>query len=187
MKKILFVVLDTAVGGVSSSLSSLYDKLKDEYDMSVLSLTYSSGANISYKAALKHTSYLIDCYYSSYKTSSLVKKTIVFIMKILRELFKLIRVDLGEVLLKHAIWKEERNNHYDTIIAFGEGPATVAVSYSRCNNTISWIHCDYITQSHLDESQYFNNYKSIVCVSKISLRHFIECYPQLADRHNDYS
>ena len=69
MKKILFITLDTAVGGVSASLSCLYEQIKNQYNITVLTLTSLSGAEINFQQVLKPSNVFINAYYSNFRNS----------------------------------------------------------------------------------------------------------------------
>lgn len=75
---------------------------------------------------------------------------------------------------------------YDAVIAFSEGVPTHFVSLMKHPNKIAWIHCDYANyyelNSKCNEFAIYNNFKSIVCVSKYTRRSFINIYPSFASK-----
>lgn len=53
-------------------------------------------------------------------------------------------------------------------------------------NKIAWIHCDYASYYDLnnrkDESAVYNNFRSVVCVSKFTSMSFNNIYPKYQDK-----
>lgn len=182
MKKILFITLDTAVGGVSASLSCLYEQIKNQYNITVLTLTSLSGAEINFQQVLKPSNVFINAYYSNFRNSPLSKKPLILLIKVLGKICKKLDVDFGAYIAKKTMRNEESKNIYDTVVGFGEGAAALVASFSNCQNKIAWIHCDYGMQSFDDEYCVFKMFTKIVNVSKTTSSHFVEMYPSLSDK-----
>ena len=77
-------------------------------------------------------------------------------------------------------------NKYDVVVAYSEGAPTEYVSYMRHKNKIAWIHCDYANYRascpQREERKIYEQFKSVVCVSKYTLSTFLSYYPQLVSR-----
>jgi glycosyltransferase involved in cell wall biosynthesis len=75
---------------------------------------------------------------------------------------------------------------FDVVIAYSEGVPTLFVSKIKCDNKIAWIHCIYSNylklNNYINEVDIYDNYNSIVCVSKTARYDFIKCIPQFEDK-----
>jgi len=182
MKKIrlLFITQDLAIGGGTSSLSSLYDGIKDKYDVSVLLLTKVGNANVSYADKIIFPNYLIDCYYSDYSLSKGFRKISVGMVKALARFLGCVGLNLEKQLANYSEKHIPEANYY---ISFGEGPATSFTSYFKSSNKITWIHYDitYYPKRHT-LSCLLNHFKSIVCVADNIAKGMKSMYPELSDK-----
>lgn len=182
-KNILFVVPGLKIGGVTSSLSSIYSYLKEEYNISVLSLSESGNMNFSFGDVLLKSKFLINAFYCDFKDIKGWKKVIVFFVKVIKKLFSKIGWDFESFLVKNIFAKLYDFSNYDIVVSFQEGGATKFVAMVQHPFKVAWIHCDYKrAYSYLNELECYNRFNKIVCVSKYTSLQFCDCYPSLQDR-----
>lgn len=181
MKRILFVTQDLSVGGGTSSLSSLYNRIKSDYVIEVLLLTLVGEARVSYKERIILPRRVIDLYYRNLRDSSFFIKICVGVVKVYGRLFNFFSKHTFEEFLA----KKEMSflPSYDCIISYGEGIATSFSQYLEGANKVAWIHFDISRlpyNKHFEEL--YSRFNSIVVVSKIIANRFSSIYPALCDR-----
>ena len=176
MSKIVFVVQDCAVGGGTSSLSSLYSHIKDDYDIEVFQLTGYGDANVSYGDVIRRASWFCNAYYSSYRLQKGQYKVLALFVKMLSRVFPSV--------IKFSVRKFQREHkNVNCVISFGEGPAAEFVSNVRKIRKITWIHYD-ITHYPADKKdlRLYSRFDSIVCVSSNVAVGMMQMYPDLKDK-----
>lgn len=186
MKKILFVIPSSQIGGVTTSLCSIIDYLRNsDYDIRIFAITHQQGCEISYKNLLLPEDELLSSYWCIYNREPLRRKLKFLGMKILKQLALRFGWPLEDWLFIRAIKRIESKYEFDTIVAFSEGDTTRFVSYSIYPKKIAWIHSNYISSfpdSSFDESDVFNKFNTIVNVSKYTNSCFINRYPSLENK-----
>lgn len=174
--RVLFISHNLAVGGGTSSLSSLYDYLKDKCDCYFFILTSNKEANVSYNDALIYPPKLLDLFYSTYHKLTGLDKLLSFILLLLKRLSAHF-CNLSAVINKYFA---STLCGYDIVVSYGEGPATEFTSIVKAPRKVTWIHFDYgRTPIDRDEFELYNKFDHIICVSETSKRHFDERYPLL--------
>lgn len=176
MKKIVFIVQDSAIGGGTSSLSSLYNHIKDEYDVDVFQLTDSGDAILSYSHLIKKANNFCRYYYGFLSQYRGMVKILVFFIKLLSRIFpSIINVSVRRF--------EREYRNAQCVIAYGEGAAAHFTSRLRSIKKIVWIHYDitYYPSSEAD-LQLYSKFDKIVCVADKIARGMGEMYPLLKDK-----
>ncbi len=179
MKKILFVVDDQKIGGVSIVLREILIKLnkKNQIDLLILNNEGDCLKNI------KGVNYLTG---SSF--FSVVNKTIVEVIKekniiqIIKKLNLIFLLKTG--LIKSKIKKERKKmflEKYDTEIAYKDGFCTIFTANGNSNKKITFLHTDYSNndpsskyQSVFQDS--INKLDMVVSISKDIKRKFNKVY-----------
>lgn len=182
-KKLLFIVPSRSNAGVNSSLSSLYNSMKGDYDISVLSLTRNGNGTYEF---LSRTFSLacLSSYYGDYSSLHIREKIISIVLKGLKHLSAFMHNNWDKQILYNSVRRFESRQDYDNIVAFQEGQSTEVGSWFKNPNKIAWIHCDIerVGKSNEAENKIYSCYKKIVCVSKFTRNKFIARYPLLEDK-----
>lgn len=176
MKSIVFVVRDNFTGGFVSSLSSLYNAIKADYDIQVLQLSSMGNASNSFKEKTILPWRLCDYYYSDYTLSSGWKKFFVALVRILAKIDK----KLERKIARHY---QKMISQADCVVAFSEGPATSFCQYLQHPNKVAWIHHD-ITHYPKSEAaeKCLEKYNKIVCVAETIANGMQVMYPDLKEK-----
>lgn len=165
-KKILFIQENLQGGGAEKSLINLLNHI-DYTNYSVeLVLVFKYGVYLDKINSNVKVYYLMDTYYPR------------IIAIILSHGFK----SVSRLYLRYLLLKKLRFKKYDTIISFMEGISALVHNMVRRKATknISWVHTDLLInnwcintfQSLIEQKKIYNNFDTIVCVSKDSLRSF---------------
>ena len=174
-ERLLFVTPNLSTGGTNSSLSSLYDAIKDDFEIDVFAISHHGHAKVSFKDALLPQRKLLSLWFCVYEELEYVYEKIpAFFIKIARRLFIKVGLDMDKKICVSYLNKIHVLQ-YDFIVAFQEGIATRFVSLANHPNKIAWIHCDY-SKSHpvitpIEKEIYFNIHQ-IVCVSQYTADSF---------------
>lgn len=180
-KKILFVIPSLEIGGVSSSLVSLYDNLKDDFSISVYALTHDGDSYTSFSDKVVSKNKILDAFYCNIKNKKGVSKLFVLFIKIIKRLCKIINLDIEQIICKSVIKTTQFS--YDILVAFQEGSTTKFVSLIKHHNKIAWIHCDYRKYNSANNELFlYEKYRNIVCVSKYTSIIFKSVYPSLSKK-----
>lgn len=182
MKYLLFIIPSRANAGTNSSLSCIYNELKEHYNIEVLSII-SKGIGIYDYNKVTFSLPLIEAYYGDY--SDLKGKTKIYsiFIKLIKRISIHLKLDFKTLLLKRVINSFEKKKKFDYVIGFQEGEAMYVSSLFHIPNKITWIHCDYVrAYPDKDELSIYDKFKNIVCVSNFTLNRFINKYPSLTDK-----
>lgn len=159
MKKVLFAITNLDIGGAEKVLVNLVNNLKNDYDITVLTL-YNGGQleeTINKKVKIK------SILNNRYDNMSFISKKL-FALKIRMPFFK------------KKIYKQINIASYDTVISFLEGPITELLKEAS-NKKIAWIHTD-LTE-HYPKTKYnylinvYKKYDELIFVSQNSLDKFL--------------
>lgn len=183
-KKILFVIPTIWAGGTNSALNGLYNNIdKSKYEVTVWARDYYGGRKVEYDKVLVRNQPLLSAYYSTGHYSNIQERLFSLIVKLLKKITKTFNAGFDEKFDRFIIDRFEKNNHFDTVIAYNEGVVPF-VSHFKCENKIAWVHCDY--DKHLpedrSEEKYYNKYRKIVTVSEYTTGVIEKRYPKLKDR-----
>ena len=184
-KKILFITPDLRFGGTNSSLSNIYNAIKDEYEVEVFSLYNKKNGFYSFNDKVLKSSKLLYwyyCYFSDLKGSD---KVGALLIKIVIRICIILKIDFSGFLQKREVNRISKSRSYDLIIGFQEGAATQFASRFTGVKKMAWIHCDYAQYYKIvqrDESLIYKKFDKIVCVSKYTCDSFIRFYPSLKGR-----
>ena len=115
-----------------------------------------------------------------------VKARLFRLVKQIKKLLCLIGIDISAIVFRRLARSLEKN-HYDEVIAFQEGQATLLVSFINIDSKISWVHCDYSTlplnKKGIERNQaIYKKYSKIICVSDFTRTKFLSIHPELSDR-----
>lgn len=193
-KKILIAYDKMIIGGTTTSLLSILDRLSPElYDVDLL-LYYKDGTLNDMIPDYVNTIFVGDGDRSRSRIrlalSFLISK---YFLRFLVELFKSIRkrTDLTLLLWQYtnvvkAKLTEDLSSIYDCSIGFMEGWSNAYITKKtiKSNKKICWVHLDY-KDSYLRASSYKEVYlraNKIVLVSVECLKNFQNTYPELKDK-----
>ena len=180
MKSLLFIVPSRSTGGTNSSLSAIYNLLRNRYDIDVLSIT-SSGNGLYDFMTVVYTNVLLDAYFGNFRCLRGRSMYLALFLKPLKRLFSVLKFPLADLLYKVVAWRIDRRKHYDVVIGFQETMAMRFSSYFTKTKRYTWIHCDYdrAVDVSIDELRYYKEFDRIVCVSQYAMRKFLNRYPTL--------
>ena len=183
MKTLLFIVPSRANCGTNSSFSAIYNVLKDQYKIDVLTIK-SSGKGIYEFLNNSFTSNILEAYYGDFKGLRGKTKMLSVCLKIFKHIAYALHINSDDMISKSAAGSIERKKHYDFIIGFQEGLAMRVASNFSNPNKLTWVHCDYerAVPPECNELQYYLKFKSIVCVSNFTRDKFVSRYPNLGNR-----
>jgi len=185
-KKILFITPDLRFGGTNSSLSNIYNIIKGNYEIDVFSLYNKQIGSYSFRDRILRSGKLLYWYYCYYSDLKGVDKIFAFIIKIITRICLLIGINFGDFLQKREVRRISRNHHYDLVIGFQEGAATLFASRFKNVKKMAWIHCDYSRYYKMvnkkNEEAIYDSFNKIVCVSNYTARSFVDIYPSLKEK-----
>ena len=178
--KLLIITQDFAVGGGTSSLSSLYNCIKDQYDIVVLPLTNEGNAVVSYNDVIHKPNFLLRSYYSNYTSSTGYRKITIAFVKTLSRLYNLSGGNFERMLASRYNRLCER---CDAIISYGEGVATTFTPHLKYKNKIAWIHFEISKKPYSAQLEdLYSHFDHIVTVSDVIADGFKRIYPNLAQK-----
>jgi len=182
-KKLLFIIPSRSNAGVASSLSSLYNSMKEKYDISVLSLTRCGEATYEFLNRTFSLT-LLNSYFGDFANLNIKERIISIVTKGLKHLSIILKNNWDKQLLCHSVRKFEKSQEYDCIVAFQEEQSTEVGSWFINPHKIAWVHCDIeqVGKPNELENEIYSCYKKIVCVSKYTRDKFIARYPSLRDK-----
>lgn len=182
MKPLLFIVPSRSNAGTNSSLSCIYNELKNQYNIEVLSIV-SKGIGIYDYNKVTFSLPLLEAYYGDYADLKGKTKIYSILIKIVKRISIYLKFDFKTFLLKRIINNLEKKRKYDYVIGFQEGDAMYISSLFKNPNKLTWIHCDYVrAYPDKDELSIYEKFKKIVCVSNFTLDRFVNRYPTLTNK-----
>lgn len=180
MKKVLFIIPSFQVGGTNTSLNNylpLIDRAR--FDLYVYAME-NVGPNKSIVA--RYAKIIGDAANADKVTSFTKAKSSIRDMK--RFLCK-VGIDISPILFKVAALKLSKL-HFDVVVGFQEGQATLLASYFSCKKRVAWVRCDYsnmLKESNLDpEHKRYKRIDQIVCVSEYTRKTFVNLLPETHGR-----
>lgn len=185
MKKVLFIIPNTGIGGTVSSLNSIFRHYHDTLDISVMPLsTYVANDILDPSIRIVKSDTLIELYTSNFRLIHDRKKILAVFLKTVKRCLILLGIDLTDWLCRRTISIVERKQVFDIVIGFQEGIASLVASYSGAGKKIAWIHCnyDYYAKECHDEETMYSRFDNIVCVSRFTMEAFAGHFPQFRNR-----
>lgn len=178
MKKILFVVDERKMGGVSIVLENLFKAFKNvKFDLLSLHDVGGYFENLDNVNIISGTPVFEACDVSL--KDAIKSKKIKLICKKIYLIF-LMKTDL----IKYKIKKERKKiitDRYDIEISFKDGMGNFFVAYGDSKLKIRWLHADYLIKN--PGKNYFKTYKDalkkfdkVIAISKEVGAHFNEIY-----------
>lgn len=178
-KKILFVIPEFSQGGTNKSLENLLSFLdKDRYDIHIFCIHEDGGD-----------------YYKEVFENFILKKSLTyrfshdnyFTRKIANFYKKLVGWKDWQKLYRREALLLQKNNKFDTVVAFQEGAATYFASYfSKEVRKIAWIHCDYHdwknNKQRKKDKIVYRIYDKVVCVSETARNSFCKVFPEYENK-----
>ena len=159
MKKVLFVVDEKKIGGVSTVLESILNNL-DLTNLNIDLLVLHNTGN-----ALTNLNKNINIIYGT-GDFDVVDQDFKYLLKTGRILHALKKLILSYKMktntIKSFILKQRRKiglSNYDVEVAFKSGFCSFIVAYSNANRKINWIHEDYATYNKT--KRYENTFKKV--------------------------
>lgn len=179
-KHILFVIPTCSNNGTNSSLSSVFNALKNEYEIKILPITRNGQGSYEF---LKNAIYsdILDAYVGNYQNLSGKVKLYATIIKFIKRLSILLHYNIDSYIYKYAISRIEKLYDFDYIVGFQEGLSMHIASLFTNPNKITWIHCDYnrAVNKYINEEHIYNRFSKIICVSNYTKTTFLTRYPNL--------
>lgn len=176
MKKILFIIPEYSFGGTNKSLQNLLNLLDEtKYKVSVFCL-YEDGGK----------------YYKEVFKKYVLKKGIIyyllhdnFLTRKFLGLYKFFnKKDKCHWLYKHEAHRISCKYNFDIIVSYQELLATEFATYCKSAKKIAWVQCDYPiligNRRYNEDAEYYQQYNSIVCVSKNAAHSMREFFPKIS-------
>ena len=140
MKKILFVVDERKMGGVSIVLKNIFNAFSHiNFDLLVLHDNGEELSNIKNVNMIFGTKFFDVC---DIRMNDILKS--LNLIKILKKVYLVFLLKTG--LIKNKIIKERKkilNKHYDLEICFKDGIGTYFTAYAESDYKVRWMHADY--------------------------------------------
>lgn len=176
-KKILFVIPEYSHGGTNKSLENLltfFDRTK--YEVKIFCI-YEDGG-IYYKKLFKPYIIQKSQFYTLIHDHVVTRKVFGIWMKINKKAN-------FEWLYKKEIQRIQKEQQFDSVIAYQEGTATRFVNFFQDVKKIAWVHYEYgasFWRKKHREFDTYNRFDKIVCVSESAAKSFVSVYPQLKEK-----
>ena len=183
MKKLLFILPSFEVGGTVTSFLSLYDNIKDNYDIEVLTMSNDEDSSLAYTGKIKKSDLLIYSHVCAFNAVPWLswKKPVVLLIKLIKRVFFLLGINFEPIIYRRCAAKISVD--YDFVIAYQEGCATRLASYLKHNNKIAWVHCDYQNYpENKHDVTYYTSFRKVVCVSEYTARSFVKFCPCISNK-----
>lgn len=181
---ILFIVPHLGLGGTTTALTSLFNcRLSEHFNFEVFAImrkNYQTKILVAHDIGLNN---LTTAFYGDFSQFRIKEKLRYLFLKLMKQ-SKRFRPRLEKWVIKRVIQEIEHHDQYDVVIGFQEELATRFSSQFTCPRKIAWIHCDYAKTfgKEVDETDIYNHFEKIVCVSKYTHQSFIGRYPSLAEK-----
>ncbi|MFA5407338.1 MAG: glycosyltransferase, partial [Bacilli bacterium] len=175
MKRIIFGITNLEVGGAERVLVDLANKLKNEYEITIFTI-YGNGDLLK---ELNKDIKVISLTNKKYNDlSSFSKKRFSFMF--------------SSKMILNLIYSKYIKNHFDTEIAFLEGPITSLFACKSDSRKIAWVHTNMAkhVKSDLRKQQYekdYQTYNQIIFVSHDALDNFNNLFEVSADKKVIYN
>lgn len=181
-KRILFIMPQYEIGGITVSLYSLLSKI----DPKRIQADVFAAPTGPYKGKMPNCTELPQNIWLSYpyiggNVFTKVFQTVVYGLR-----YALSQLHINTFPLLYWIGgKSLHTDKYDVVVCFSEGMAYM-VSCFPSKKKIQWIHCDY--RRHLEtnnpnfERYAYERYDTVVCVSEFVKGVFSEIYPEFAHK-----
>ena len=181
-KRVLFIMPQYEIGGITVSLYSLLSKIDTER----IEVDIFAAPTGPYKGKMPNCRELPQNIWLSYPYISVnafvkVIQTVVYGLR-----YALSKLHINTFPLLYWLGgKSLHTDKYDAVVCFSEGMAYM-VSCLPAKKKIQWIHCDY--RRHLEtnnpefERYAYERYDTVVCVSDFVKGVFSENYPEFAHK-----
>lgn len=177
-KNVLFVINTLTTGGANSSLSALYARMKEDYDIKVFALCHDGNAEAhGFLSALLPKDRTVDAFFGDFAKASRSNIIYKLIVKILRRMCNTLRIDLERIVYSHAVKSLERKYHFDVVVAFQEEASALFASMFSCRKKVAWIHCDFTRGYPHNDADIYKHYGQIVFVSRYTEEQFLKKFP----------
>lgn len=185
MRKILFLVYFLDSGGVSSSLSCLYNYLKNtDCEARIFPFTHEGVNSSTFIESVLKEDRLLSAYYRVSRPKEFRRLIEYIVIKCLKKLGNRIGFDIRDILYSNAQKKIFKQFIPEVVVAYQESDVTrFGASFSQ-KKKIAWIHFDYSRSipAERDEKDIYSQFNDIICVSKYTAGTFVNRYPVLKDR-----
>ena len=108
---------------------------------------------------------------------SIIKKYAMAIIRLFKNNFGSLTDKLEEGSLNRII----RKYQFNAVIACQEGTTSRVISKIKAHNKVAWVRCDYkrrLEDTGKSRDNFYGNYNSIVCVSKLTYTNFTTIFPE---------
>ncbi len=181
----MFILPSLGTGGIVSSFNSLYNEIKEMYDIRVLLASSNNNAGFNFSDRI-----IEDIFWSSYnypfRKLSIFQKAVSLLLQPYKRLC-ILRNRFPRLLTQLVSNRLERRFKFDYVVGFSEGlPTSLASTYKRAYK-LCWIHCDYKRYYEQrcrisDEISFYSKMDRIILVSDYTRRNFSSIYPGLSPR-----
>mgnify|MGYP002622820529 CR=1 FL=1 len=172
-------------GGTNGAMSSIYNSYdREKWEVSVFFLSRTGKRTVPYQPLLLDNHPFLSAYYCNRKEFVGTERLLYYVAKAVKKITRAIGINLEPFLFRRAAKKIEKTREFDTVVAYIEGNVTRFGTYFSTPNKVAWIHCDYnnYLPAGKTEEEYYEQYKTVVTVSKYTSRVFADRYPSLKNR-----
>lgn len=191
MNRLLFIIPAFKHGGTNKSLINILSFIKNDFDVTILALSHLGPYKRLLEKEVKviEKDSLLSLIYDNfgvldYKNDSTMQTLVKIINKSYRKLFKTIIGKKGREILINRVINNIDKMGFDTIVAMQEGAATDFASKIK-GSKVAWVRSDYNEYNKIvgmNESDIYEKFKAIICVSEFTKKTFINKYPQLKNK-----
>lgn len=192
-KRILFLLPGFNFGGTVFSTLNMISFLKNEYDISVLPMTYQGAVIENYKKAginlLPESVALSAMMGRIDREPKLWKKAVYVFHKTMRRLCLKLGIDYELYLFRRVARKIEHKYDFDFVASCQEGGSTYFASCFSKSKRLAWFRSEYrvysmqLTTTELEKEQVlYSKMDNIVCVSRTTRDDFVTFFPTIKDR-----
>lgn len=184
MKRILFIIPYLTTGGTNRSLQNLLNFIDTScYQADVFVLAGGGLYRDRFKnGTLLPVNWLVDATIGHMSDKKGLKRGIGMLCKLA---CKLTGYKFRRFAFRHALRRLDIKS-YDVVVAYSEGVATEFAGCLVHPNKIGWIHCEYGSyfdqNNHKNESDIYDSFRSVVCVSDFTRESFLRLYPQYKEK-----
>lgn len=190
-KEILFVLPGFNFGGTVFSTLNMISFLKNDYNISVLPMTYQGPVIKEYKEAninlLPESVALSAMAGRISKERKITKKILFTYYKLIRRISRHLGINYELFIYQKEVNKIEQKYKFDCAISCQEVASTYFVSFFKTAKKIAWFRSEYSIYKtennagilNLDQ-QLYPKFDKIICVSQTTRNDFASYFPSLA-------
>lgn len=185
-KKILFVLPNLTIGGITTSFNNIYNSLRhNNFEIFVFTITGDTHAEVPFNDIILKKNTILDLSFLSISKAKGLRKILAIFFRLIKCILSVLTIDIDSLILYYTARNiDKKIGDFDFIVAFAEGITTSFVQYFSNPNKVAWIHCDYVYAYpySINDIKLYSKYKSIVFVSNYTAKCFISRYPSLKNK-----